>query len=102
MSARGLDLAAFEAEADRDEGPFGDHLRRILLGLSQDADLAAAVRAVLAGQPCPSPEAFYRLRSAGVLSGGSAADARPRCRLYQSYLARHLTGLGSHQGSHPT
>jgi hypothetical protein len=56
----------------------------------QDADLAAAVRAVLAGQPCPSPEAFYRLRSAGVLSGGSAADARPRCHLYETYLARHL------------
>ena len=90
MSARGLDLAAFEAEADLDEGLFGDHLRRILLRLSQDADLAAAVRAVLSGQPCPSPEAFYRLRSAGVLVGGSPSEARFRCRLYATYLSRHL------------
>jgi hypothetical protein len=96
MSARSLDLAALEAEADRDEGLFGDHLRRIVLGLSHDAELATAARAVLAGQPCPSSEAFYRLRSAGVLSGGSAAEARFRCRLYATYLARHLGHLGSH------
>ena len=91
MSARGLDLATFEAEADRDEGLFGDHLRRILLGLSHDAELAETTHAVLAGRPIPSPDAFYRLRSAGVLSGGSASEARFRCRLYATYLARHLT-----------
>jgi hypothetical protein len=101
MSARGLNLAAFEAEADRDEGLFGDHLRRILLGLSHDAELAVAARAVLCGQPCPASDAFYRLRSAGVLSGGSPSEARFRCRLYATYLARHLTGLASHFGSHP-
>jgi len=101
MSARGLDLAAFEAEADRDEGLFGDHLRRILLGLSHDAELTNAARAVLSGQPCPASDAFHRLRSAGVLSGGSPSEARFRCRLYQTYLARHLTGLASHFGSHP-
>ena len=83
----------FHYDEDPMVGLFGDHLRRILLGLSHDAELAAA-RAVLAGQPCPTSEAFYRLRSAGVLSGGSAREARFRCLLYQTYLARHL-------GSHP-
>src|SRR5689334_5272345 len=28
MAARALEIAAFEAQADRDEGIFGDHLRR--------------------------------------------------------------------------
>lgn len=95
MSARSLDLVAFEAEADRDEGLFGDHLRRILLGLSHEGELAGAARAILAGQPCPTSEAFYRLRSAGVLSGGSAGEARFRCRLYGTYLERHLSSHGS-------
>jgi hypothetical protein len=90
MSARGLDFGAFAARADRDEGIFGDHLRRILHGLSQDSALAGAVRAVLAGRPCPSVDGFYRLRSAGVLAGESATDARLRCRLYTAYLSRHL------------
>ena len=41
-------------------------------------------------QPCPSAQSFYRLRSAGVLAGDSVRDARPRCRLYETYLTRHL------------
>lgn len=83
-------LASFEAVADRDEGPFGDHLRRILVLLAQDAALCEVIRAVLQGKPCPNAETFYRLRSAGVISGESAREAKPRCRLYTEYLQRHL------------
>jgi tRNA A-37 threonylcarbamoyl transferase component Bud32 len=83
-------LDAFEAHADRDEGPFGDHLRRILVLLAQDAVLAEVVRGVLQGGPCPSAESFYRLRSAGVMAGDAAQEARPRCQLYATYLERHL------------
>jgi hypothetical protein len=48
------------------------------------------LRGVLHGRPCPTPESFYRLRSAGVLSGDSARHVWPRCQLYATYLARHL------------
>jgi serine/threonine protein kinase len=84
----GIDL--FEETADRDEGPLGDHLRRIMVLLAQDHLSCDAVRAVLRGEGCPATESFYRLRSAGILSGDSSKDARPRCHLYETYLARHL------------
>jgi class 3 adenylate cyclase len=92
MAARGLDIAAFEQHADRDEGIFGDHLRRILVLLVRDPalELDEVVRGVLRRRPCPTQESFYRLRSAGVMTGTSQHDVRPRCRLYESYLASHL------------
>jgi serine/threonine protein kinase len=90
MVAHGIGLSAFKAHADRDEGPFGDHLRRILVLLAQDSTLCDAFREVLQGRPCPSLGSFYRLRSAGVISGYSVQDARPRCQIYETYLKRHL------------
>jgi hypothetical protein len=83
-------LDAFETMAARDEGIYGDHLRRILMLLAKDPALADVVRGVLHEKPCPTPESFYRLRSAGVVAGHSPADARPRCRLYAMFLRRHL------------
>jgi DNA-binding SARP family transcriptional activator len=90
MAKRGVGIADLEAEADRDEGIFGDHLRRILVLLARDPELSEVLRGLLRGLPCPTVESFYRLRSAGVVTGDSARDARPRCRLYQLYLDRHL------------
>jgi hypothetical protein len=90
MAAHGLGLDALDRLADQDEGPFGDHLRRLALSVVQDAGLADALRAVLQGRPCPTAESFYRLRSAGVVSGDSIEDARPRCRLYAVYLEKRL------------
>jgi DNA-binding winged helix-turn-helix (wHTH) protein len=90
MTARGASYDALAAQADHDEGPFGDHLRRLLISLSQDAALRDVARGVLEDQPCPTAESFYRLRSAGVVVGDSARDARPRCRLYTIYLRQHL------------
>jgi serine/threonine protein kinase len=90
MATGGVSLAAFEAVADLEEGPFGDHLRRILVLLARDPALGEVVRGVLRGEPCPTVEDFYRLRSAGVMAGDSAQDVRPRCRLYATYLKRHL------------
>src|SRR5207245_6258710 len=85
-------LDAFALQADREEGIFGDHLRRMLVALARDPGLCEALRAVLGGQPCPTAESFFRLRSAGVLSGEAADDARFRCEVYARYLRRHLAG----------
>jgi len=90
VAAHGLDLAALEARADHDEGPFGDHLHRILVSLTQDQALCEVVREVLQVQPCRTSESFYRLRSAGLMSGDSARNVKPRCQLYANYLGRHL------------
>ncbi len=90
MVTRGVSLSDLEVQADRDEGPFGDHLRRVWVSLAQDASLCEAMGRVLQGKSCPTPETFYRLRSAGLISGDSAADARPRCELYTGYLRKLL------------
>ena len=42
------------------------------------------------GEPCPTMDSFYRLRSAGLVSGDTAREVRMRCRLYENYLKRHL------------
>jgi hypothetical protein len=90
MVEQGMDLATLEAQADQDEGLFGDHLRRLLVALAQDAELTDVVRGLLRGEPCPTRESFYRLRSAGVITGPSGSAIRFRCRLYQTYLERTL------------
>ncbi len=90
MAAHDFGIAALEAQADHDEGLFGDHLRRLLASLARDAALCDVVRGVLRGEPCPTPESFYRLRSAGVIVGESQSDAKPRCELYATYLEKRL------------
>lgn len=90
IAAHGTKLADLEAVADKDEGPFGDHLRRILVLLAQDPALCDVVRGVLQGSHCPTTESFYRLRSAGLMTGDSSRDGKLRCQLYSTYLERHL------------
>lgn len=91
LAARGANFGELNSQSDRDEGPFGDHLRRLLFSLNQDAELRGVVRDVIEGQLCPPAESFYRLRSAGVIVGDSARDAKMRCRLYATYLNQHLS-----------
>jgi hypothetical protein len=90
MATERLSLAQIEAQAGREHGPFGDHLRRLSRSLSEDPHLLEALRQALAQGACPTEESFYRLRSAGVLLGDTAADVRPRCGLYRAYLAARL------------
>jgi len=85
-----MTFADLAAQADRDEGMFGDHLRRILVLLAKDPELCEVVRGVLRGQSCPNASSFYRLRSAGVMAGDSPPQIRPRCKIYETYLRRHL------------
>lgn len=90
MAATNLTLGTLEQQADCEDGIYGDHLRRIPLLLAEDPDFREIVRGVLLGQMCPTLTSFYRLRSAGLMSGTSETDVRPRCRLYAKYLSRHL------------
>jgi hypothetical protein len=90
MAKRKITIAALEEKAPRDDGIYGDHLRRILLLLARDSALTETVKGILRGQPCPTPESFYRLRSAGLMKGSSQTDIQPRCQLYATYLNQHL------------
>jgi serine/threonine protein kinase len=90
MTEKGLSFSEFSAGAGRDEGPYGDHLRRIFVSLNQDASLCEVVRAVIAGRHSSATDSFYRLRSSGIVAGESARDMKLRCQLYEQYLSRHL------------
>jgi hypothetical protein len=90
MATRKMAFDSFEEQASRDEACYGDHLRRMLVLLVRDASMAEAMRGVLNNQSGLPAESFARLRSAGLVLGHSPEDARPRCRLYASYLRRHL------------
>lgn len=85
-----MSLAEVEEQADRGEGVFSDHLGRILGSLERDLALCETLRSVLQGEAGLSVAHFYRLRSAGILSGDSPQEARPRCELYARYLRRTL------------
>jgi serine/threonine protein kinase len=90
MVTEKIDLTTLEAMVTQDEGPYGDHLRRLMLSLSHDPALSEVVRGILLGSIAPDAESFFRLRSAGVMIGESPHDVRLRCQLYVSYLERHL------------
>ena len=90
ISKRNASLAALEQSAEHDDGPFGDHLNRLLISLRQDQNLLQELRGFLLLGSTLSNGAFYRLRSAGVLSGDAADEPRPRCDLYARYLKKHL------------
>jgi|KBSSwiStaDraftv2_1062776.scaffolds.fasta_scaffold57453_2 DNA-binding winged helix-turn-helix (wHTH) protein len=87
---RKVSLAALEQSAEQDDGPFGDHLNRLLISLERDEELLKELHGfLLSGLPL-SNSAFYRLRSAGILLGDTADEPRPRCDLYARYLKKHL------------
>jgi len=85
-----MTLREFRKLAPDEDGPFGDHLRRILVGLRPDHALRSELRQLLDGHRKISREAFFRLRSSGVLKGESPDQARLRCQIYQEFLTRHL------------
>ena len=53
-------------------------------------ELTAMMRKMLRKETDGAIESFYRLRSAGLITGDIGSDARPRCQLYAAYLSRHL------------
>ena len=73
-----------------DRGPFGDHLRRHLFGLSKRPQIAAALRTLVREQRCDDETDFQRLKAAGLAEGASRRSAHMRCDLYQRYFAKHL------------
>jgi DNA-binding SARP family transcriptional activator len=91
MAGRGATLPGLESRADSETGPFGDHLRRMHTLLGRDRELCDALAALLGGRPIPTAQAFYRLRSAGLILGDSPENARFRCGLYGRYLERRLS-----------
>ncbi len=85
-----MDFPALLAQADQDEGPFGDHLKRILVSVSQMPEVMDALRASLESPQLKDADGFHRLLAAGVVfqSGDNKIDFS--CELYRRYLRTHL------------
>lgn len=90
ITAQHLSIAELESLGLQEQGPFGDHLHRLRITLQQNPELTAMMRKVLRKEPDGAIESFYRLRSAGLITGDIGSEARPRCQLYAAYLSRHL------------
>lgn len=76
--------------ADTDEGPFGDHLKRVLIAVSTMPQVLAALQESLHNPAIKDSDGFYRLLAAGVVTQGSEKQIQFRNELYKRYLAQHL------------
>ena len=88
LTRRGLEVLAAGGILERSDA-FDNHLERLLFSITHEPTLVDALRLVLRGKSA-SLEAFFRLRAAGILVGESAAEARLRCTLYDTFLRKHL------------
>ena len=85
-----MDFPTLLAQADRDEGPFGDHLKRILVAVSQLPEVLEALRSSLENPQLRDAEGFHRLVSAGVMYQMGDNKIAFTCELYRRYLRMHL------------
>jgi hypothetical protein len=85
-----VSLDEIEQQADRDEGIFGDHLKRTLLSVVQDEALLKELRSFLHLGSGLNNHTFSRLRAAGIMAGDWPREPKLRCELYLSYLKRYL------------
>lgn len=85
------------AIAPEDNGPFGDHLRGMLM-IVINSDRVSVVRSVLEGKVSISPRDFVLLRRSGILAGDSNTNVRFRCHLYREYFSRHLHSASATAG----
>lgn len=83
-------LDRLRAEAGKDTGPFGDHLRRHLWALLQSDRLHTVVGRIARGGGCEDEGLFQRLLASGLVAGESRSTAHLRCALYQQYFPQHL------------
>lgn len=90
LSADGASIGRLEQVASDDEGPFGDHLRRLLWVLRDQQQLRKTLQQVLNGNGCDDEDAFQRLLAAGFVVGESRKTAHTRCELYVRYMRDHL------------
>jgi hypothetical protein len=60
LKKHGVGFEDFKKLASTDEGPYGDHLHRIVAMLGRDPELVQEVRSVINTKRCSTDNAFYR------------------------------------------
>ena len=90
LAGHGWTFAELQQRAAESDGPFGDHLKRYIWGLSRDKALKDAFKAILRDGQCEEEAHFQRLSAVGLISGSERMAAGPRCQLYADYFRKHL------------
>ena len=88
--AQGRSVSELSKASDSDDGPFADHLKRLLTALTVDQGLTDEVRRLLKGQMPLKDTTRFRLSSSGVVSLVPIGMCKFRVPAYESYLRRHL------------
>ena len=87
--AQGGTLAQLQDSSGLEDGPFGDHLQRMLTSVARDPAITEEVRRLLRGETLTDPTSKIRLWASGVLDG-RAPGLGFRVPIYRDYLATHL------------
>jgi hypothetical protein len=90
LAENGGNLDSLEQSADREDGVFGGHLRRIRALLESSAALRDGLDSMLQGRKPIAAGAFYALKDAGIVVGDTPEEGTVRCGLYRQYLLRHF------------
>jgi hypothetical protein len=85
-----VDLKTLIATADQDDGPFGDHLKRLLIGVSSFPNILEAMKSSLGLEENADSESVERLVAAGALRLDQNGKAVSACDLYSRYLKSHI------------
>jgi len=85
-----MDVATLLATAHREDGPFGDHLKRTLASVSQLPFVWDALKKSLAAPNLPDSDGLHRLVAAGLLVRKSERGYQLSCELYRRFLAHYL------------
>ena len=84
------DLQGLMATATSDQGPFGDHLKRVLVSITQLDGVMGAMRDSLSNVVLRDSKDVQRLLAAGILIRRPSGNYTVRCKLYRQYLEPHL------------
>jgi len=90
LATHKLDFAELMETADSDDGPFADHLKRMLVAVTHAPVVLEAIRSSLAMRTPSDAEGTERLVAAGVLKELPDGTVDLACDLYTRYLTRHL------------
>lgn len=82
-------------DADKENGPFADHLKRVLVSITQLPEVWTALVQSLTNPNLPDTEGLQRLVAAGVLVRTEDGRYELPCELYRRFLARYVQRGGA-------
>jgi len=90
LARKSMDYETLLETSARDDGPYGDHLKRILISVSQMPTVLDALRGSISDPEIQESEGLYRLIASGVATQISGNKVSLMCELYRNYLSAHV------------